>query len=88
MFLNVNSVEDSKTMAARRIFEIPAAGACLVSGPGLAVKEVYGNIVPIVTSQQESNHTISELKNDPNFLAYTIQKSREVESLKHLNRTD
>jgi spore maturation protein CgeB len=33
IFLNVNSVEDSLTMAARRIFEIPASGACLVSGP-------------------------------------------------------
>ena len=49
IFLNVNSVEDSLTMAARRIFEIPASGACLVSGPGLAVREVFGNTVPMVT---------------------------------------
>ena len=61
VFLNVNSVEDSPTMAARRIFEIPASGACLVSGPGLAVREVFGNTIPIVTSEQQGNATLNAL---------------------------
>ncbi len=33
VFLNVNSVTDSPSMCARRIFEITAAGSCVVSTP-------------------------------------------------------
>jgi glycosyltransferase involved in cell wall biosynthesis/spore maturation protein CgeB len=85
IFLNVNSVEDSPTMAARRIFEIPASGACLVSGPGLAVREVFGNIVPIVYSSEQANETLAALMADEKFLRYTIQSSRLIVLKEHLN---
>ena len=85
IFLNVNSVEDSPTMAARRIFEIPASGACLVSGPGLAVREVFGNTVPIVTSPQQAHATLNSLMSNREFLQYTIQASRHIVLKNHLN---
>ena len=85
IFLNVNSVQTSKTMAARRIFEIPASGACLVSGPGLAVRETFGNTIPIVSNQQEAEATIQALINTPGFLEFTIQKSRQIVLHRHLN---
>tara|TARA_B110001452_G_scaffold267604_1_gene278399 strand:+ start:4802 stop:10123 length:5322 start_codon:yes stop_codon:yes gene_type:complete len=85
IFLNVNSVEDSPTMAARRIFEIPASGACLVSGPGLAVREVFGNTVPIVTSPQQAHATLNSLMSNRGFLQYTIQASRHIVLKNHLN---
>lgn len=85
IFLNVNSVEDSLTMAARRIFEIPASGACLVSGPGLAVREVFGNTVPVVHSNEQANATLAALMADEGFLRYTIQASRHIVLKRHLN---
>ena len=85
VFLNVNSVEDSLTMAARRIFEIPASGACLVSGPGLAVREVYGNTIPIVTSEQQAADTLEALMTNHQFMQYTIQASRHIVLKDHLN---
>ncbi len=85
IFLNVNSVEDSLTMAARRIFEIPASGACLVSGPGLAVREVFGNTVPMVHSSEQANATLAALMADEAFLRYTIQASRHIVLKRHLN---
>lgn len=85
IFLNVNSVEDSLTMAARRIFEIPASGACLVSGPGLAVREVFGNTVPMVHSSEQAHATLDALMADEAFLRYTIQASRQIVLKQHLN---
>jgi glycosyltransferase involved in cell wall biosynthesis len=85
IFLNVNSVEDSLTMAARRIFEIPASGACLVSGPGLAVREVFGNTVPMVYSSEQANETLAALMADEEFLRYTIQATRRLVLKDHLN---
>lgn len=85
VFLNVNSVEDSPTMAARRIFEIPASGACLVSGPGLAVREVFGNTIPIVTSEQQATATLKALMSNHQFMQYTIQASRQIVLRSHLN---
>lgn len=72
-------------MAARRIFEIPASGACLVSGPGLAVREVFGNTVPIVTSPQQAHATLNSLMSNREFLQYTIQASRHIVLKNHLN---
>lgn len=41
VFLNVNSVVDSPSMCARRIFEISAAGTPVVSTPSAATKEFF-----------------------------------------------
>ena len=72
-------------MAARRIFEIPASGACLVSGPGLAVREVFGNTVPMVHSSEQAHATLDALMADEAFLRYTIQASRQIVLKQHLN---
>src|SRR5699024_11808068 len=40
VFLNVNSVTDSPSMCARRIFEISAAGTPVVTTPSAATKEI------------------------------------------------
>ena len=41
VFLNVNSVTDSPSMCARRIFEISAAGTPVVTTPSAATKEFF-----------------------------------------------
>lgn len=41
VFLNVNSVVDSPSMCARRIFEITAAGSAVVSAPSVAIGKFF-----------------------------------------------
>ncbi|GAB3621500.1 glycosyltransferase [Glutamicibacter endophyticus] len=41
VFLNVNSVVDSPSMCARRIFEITASGAAVVSTPSRAIEKFF-----------------------------------------------
>lgn len=40
VFINVNTVTDSPTMCARRIYELLASGAQVVSGPSAALRDV------------------------------------------------
>ena len=44
VFLNVNSVVDSPSMCARRIFEITAAGTPVISTPSEATRRVLSAI--------------------------------------------
>lgn len=57
VFLNVNSVIDSPSMCARRIFEITAAGTPVVSAPSEAIKNFFGpsEVLQVETRQQASN---------------------------------
>ena len=41
-FLNVNSVPSSRSMCARRIFELLACGASVISGPSPAIERLLG----------------------------------------------
>ncbi|MHA7303924.1 glycosyltransferase family protein [Arthrobacter sp. TMN-49] len=57
VFLNVNSVVDSESMCARRIFEISAAGTPVVSAPSAAIKNFFSaDEVPIATTREEAGH--------------------------------
>ena len=55
VFLNVNSVVDSPSMCARRIFEISASGTPVVSAPSLAVGEFFAPAaVPVAATRTEA----------------------------------
>ncbi len=57
VFLNVNSVVDSKSMCARRIFEISAAGTPVVSAPSAAIRNFFSaEEVPVATTREEAGH--------------------------------
>lgn len=62
VFLNVNSVVDSPSMCARRIFEISACGTPVVSAPSAAVGEFFPpDEVFVVSEPAEAAHTIRAL---------------------------
>jgi spore maturation protein CgeB len=66
VFLNVNSVVDSPSMCARRIFEITAAGTPVVSAPSTAIKNFFdGSEVMEVHSREEASHAIRSLVRSP-----------------------
>lgn len=57
VFLNVNSVVDSESMCARRIFEISAAGTPVVSAPSAAIRNFFSaEEVPVATTREEAGH--------------------------------
>lgn len=57
VFLNVNSVVDSESMCARRIFEISAAGTPVITAPSAAIRNFFSaDEVPVATTREEAGH--------------------------------
>ncbi|MET3165339.1 UNVERIFIED_ORG: spore maturation protein CgeB [Arthrobacter sp. UYEF10] len=62
VFLNVNSVVDSPSMCARRIFEITASGTPVVSAPSAAIGRFFEpDEVLVARTEQEGEHQIRML---------------------------
>ena len=62
VFLNVNSVVDSPTMCSRRVFEMTAAGAVVVSTPSPALENLFpGGELPVVSSRVQTRDTVKGL---------------------------
>ncbi|SMX95050.1 glycosyltransferase family protein [Brevibacterium linens] len=68
VFLNVNSVVDSPSMCARRIFEITAAGTPVVTTPSVATKAFF----PIDEIAQP------ETEEDAEFVLRSLVRSKEL----------
>ncbi len=64
LFLNTNSVIASPTMFSRRVFELLACGTPTVSTPSLGVEQMFGDVVPVVTTEDEATDAIRELVTD------------------------
>jgi spore maturation protein CgeB len=61
VFLNVNSVTESPTMCARRVFELSACGTPVVSGHSRALPEVFGDLVRLSSSPEQTTEALAEL---------------------------
>ena len=64
VFLNTNSAEKSSTMLSRRVFELLACGTPVVSGPSIAVEEVFDGLVPVVSTEADAIDQIAMLLDD------------------------
>ena len=64
LFLNVNSVTESPTMCARRVFELSACSTPVLSGYSRAIGEVFGDLIPVSRTAPETRAKISELLGD------------------------
>jgi hypothetical protein len=77
--LNVNSVTDSPTMFSRRVFEMLACGACVVSTPSTGIDAVFGDLVPTVDTVGAARAAIRRLIDDAAHRAATSARGiREV----------
>ncbi|WPR66140.1 glycosyltransferase [Glutamicibacter protophormiae] len=66
VFLNVNSVVDSPSMCARRIFEITAAGTPVVSAPSNAIENFFSSSEVIqVGNRKDAANAIRSLVRSP-----------------------
>ena len=66
LFLNVNTVVDSPSMCARRIFEITASGTPVLTAPSAAVAEFFGeDEMPVARSAAEASRLTRALVGSP-----------------------
>lgn len=66
VFLNVNSVTQSPSMCARRVFELLASGTPVVSGESASIPEFFPqDQVPIVKDEKTAAFTLRTILNSP-----------------------
>ncbi|MGV0111678.1 glycosyltransferase family protein [Arthrobacter sp. CP30] len=77
VFLNANSVVDSPSMCARRIFEISASGTPVVSAPSAAIPEFFTvDEVPVAATRAETAHLVRALVRNPEFNDRTAHRAQ------------
>lgn len=77
VFLNVNSVVDSPSMCARRVFEILSSGTPVVSTPSAAVGEYFPpDELPVVTDRQAAGYVIQTLVRSPEYSDRMVRKAQ------------
>ena len=64
LFLNVNSVTDSPTMFARRVFEILASSTAVVSTASTGIERMLGDVVSLVHDEDEARAEFDRLLSD------------------------
>jgi spore maturation protein CgeB len=64
VFLNVNSVANSKTMFARRVFELLASGTPVISNYSRGIENIFGDIVHMVETEDETQRVLERLLYD------------------------
>ncbi|MGQ9008301.1 glycosyltransferase family protein [Bacillus stercoris] len=65
MFVNVNSVQNSKHMFARRVFELLASKTMVISGPSKGIKGYFGELVPVTSSKEETINILKTFLHNP-----------------------
>lgn len=76
-FLNVNSVIESPSMCARRIFEISASGTPVVSAPSAAIAQFFeDDEVLVAAAQPEAEIMLRKLTSNPEFNERVVHKAQ------------
>jgi len=79
VFLNVNSVTESPSMCARRLFEISAAQTPIVTAPAASVEPFFGDTVAVVADAEQTSTALGALLQHPELRDRTaLQAHRQV----------
>lgn len=79
VFLNVNSVVTSPSMCARRLFELPASGAAVVTTPSPATTNFFSpDALAEVQSVEEATATITTLINSPEYREKMVHRAQRT----------
>lgn len=77
VFLNVNSVTESPSMCARRIFEITASGTPVVSTPSLAISQFFkDDEVLVAASKPQAENMLRMLTASAEFNERVVHKAQ------------
>ncbi|MCR4524893.1 glycosyltransferase [Kocuria rhizophila] len=84
VFLNVNSVVDSPSMCARRIFEITACGTAVVSTPSEAVRRYFSqDQLSVVSDREHAANVIRALVRSPELSDRMVHRAQREIWAKH-----
>ena len=79
VFLNVNSVTESPTMCARRIFELSACSTPVLSGYSRAIEEMFADLITVARTPEETRAQLTALLGDPDAREHRAHRAmREV----------
>jgi spore maturation protein CgeB len=67
VFLNINSIVTSKTMFARRVFELLASGTPVVSTASKSIGEVFPDLVLQIADETEGHTALEKLFSDETY---------------------
>lgn len=70
--LNFNTVQQSQSMLSRRVFELAASKAAIISSPSIAMGNIFGSHIPQVIDGAAAIRALQEYRSDP------IQRERDV----------
>ncbi len=86
VFLNVNSVIDSPTMFSRRVFELLACDAAVISTESAGIERIFGDLVPVVTTMEEATAALTRLIGDDDHRRKTVTRARRLVMTEHTYR--
>lgn len=83
VFLNVNAVRTSRTMFSRRVFELLASGAAIVSSPNAGITELFGDTVAIAATREQAMAAIQRLLDDTAHFTTVTRRGIEQITTQH-----
>jgi spore maturation protein CgeB/ubiquinone/menaquinone biosynthesis C-methylase UbiE len=84
--LNVNSVDQSPTMFARRVFELLACGAAVVSTPSTGMSRLFGEVVQSGETPEEYRHLLQRLLEDDDYRRALVRRGLRIVMTQHTVR--
>lgn len=77
IFLNANSVVDSPSMCARRVFEITASGTPLLSTPSAAIPQYFSDDeIATVSTREEASRVTRAILTNPNMADRMLHRAQ------------
>ncbi|WP_427018381.1 glycosyltransferase family protein [Pseudarthrobacter sp. P1] len=77
VFLNVNSVTESPSMCARRIFEITASGTPVISAPSAALPEFFpGGEIPVAGTRTAAANLTAAMVRNPELGSRSVHQAQ------------
>lgn len=83
VMLNINTVSDSPTMCARRVFEALHAGCAVISSPSPTNSLLFKDSIIQVNNYDEARKALMLLLNDETYRKALVNKGREIIASKH-----
>lgn len=83
VFLNVNSVVESPSTCARRVFELSACATPVVSGWSNGIETILGDRVAVVRTPQETTDVLTRYLHDPESRDRAAHRARRLVLAEH-----
>ncbi|WP_336923653.1 glycosyltransferase family protein [Aquipuribacter sp. SD81] len=75
VFLNVNSVTGSRTMCARRVFELTSCGTAVLSTPSAGIEATFGDLIATADDADSARDLLRLLLASPEYRERAVHKA-------------